>query len=222
MTNYLYKYIFKENENSDSIFLINEEQEVSYKNFSNLINQISNLLLLNNLKPNDRVAVKAPKSIIQLALYFATIKCGGIYLPLNTDYTAQELKYFLEDSDASFLVIDPNNLDELSNLLDVSSLKIFTLDQNGNGSLKSQYHSLPITFNEILRNKNDLAAILYTSGTTGKSKGAKLTHENLVSNTLVLKDYWQFKKNDVLLHMLPIYHTHGLFVACNLLSMGWW
>ena len=78
MTNYLYKYIFKENENSDSIFLINEEQEVSYKNFSNLINQISNLLLLNNLKPNDRVAVKAPKSIIQLALYFATIKCGGI------------------------------------------------------------------------------------------------------------------------------------------------
>ena len=219
MTNYFYKYIFKENENSDSIFLINEEQEVSYKNFSSLINQISNLLLLNNLKPNDRVAVKAPKSIIQLALYFATIKCGGIYLPLNTGYTAQELKYFLEDSNASFLIIDPNNLDDLSNSLDVSSFKIFTLDRNGNGSLKSQYDSLPITFNEILRNKNDLAAILYTSGTTGKSKGAKLTHENLVSNALVLKDYWQFKKNDVLLHMLPIYHTHGLFVACNLLSM---
>ena len=125
MTNYLYRYIFKENEESDSIFLINEEQEVSYKNFSNLINQISNLLLLNNLKPNDRVAVKSPKSIIQLALYFATIKCGGIYLPLNTGYTAQELKYFLIDSGASFLIIDPNDLDELTNLVDVSSLKIF-------------------------------------------------------------------------------------------------
>ena len=108
---------------------------------------------------------------------------------------------------------------EVKNLVSYSSVSILSLNLDETGSLIEQIKNYPKKFQSIKRNENDLAAILYTSGTTGKSKGAMLSHRNLVSNSEVLRKFWKFTENDVLLHMLPIYHTHGLFVACNLLAI---
>jgi malonyl-CoA/methylmalonyl-CoA synthetase len=117
------------------------------------------------------------------------------------------------------IIVDDKIQNEVKNLVSYSSVSILSLNLDETGSLIEQIKKYPKKFQSIKRNKNDLAAILYTSGTTGKSKGAMLSHRNLVSNSEVLRNFWKFTENDVLLHMLPIYHTHGLFVACNLLAI---
>ena len=207
-SNYLFDEIFKSNETSSNIFLINENKETSYLEFHEIVNQISNYLIDINLLPGDRVAIQAEKNVIQLAIYVATIKAGGVYLPLNTGYTLSELEYFFNDAKPKVIIVDDKIQNEVKNLLSYSSFSILSLNLDETGSLIEQ-----------IRNENDLAAILYTSGTTGKSKGAMLSHRNLVSNSEVLRNFWKFTENDVLLHMLPVYHTHGLFVACNLLAI---
>jgi len=217
-SNYLYDSVFGHTIDSKKAFLINQNGEMSYANFHELVNQLANALKFSGLKVGDRVAVQAEKSNVQIALYVATIKSGGVYLPLNTDYTANELEYFLKDSDASIVIIDSKNEDSIKKTIINESVKILTLNQNETGSLTSLSNKQEKVFDTVPRNPEDLAAILYTSGTTGRSKGAQLSHNNLLSNTKVLKDFWKFNENDVLLHMLPIYHTHGLFVACNLLA----
>ena len=217
-SNYLYDSVFGHTIDSKKAFLINQNGEMSYANFHELVNQLANTLKVSGLKVGDRVAVQAEKSNVQIALYVATIKSGGVYLPLNTDYTANELEYFLKDSDASIVIIDSKNEDSIKKTIINESVKILTLNQNETGSLTSLSNKQEKVFDTVPRNPEDLAAILYTSGTTGRSKGAQLSHNNLLSNTKVLKDFWKFNENDVLLHMLPIYHTHGLFVACNLLA----
>ena len=216
--NYLYDSVFRHTVDSKKSFLINQNGEMSYTNFHELVNQLANTLKVSGLKTGDRVAVQAEKSNTQIALYVATIKSGGVYLPLNTDYTANELKYFIKDSDANIVVIDSRNEDSIKKTIKSESVKILTLNANETGSLTSLSNKQEKVFDTVPRNPEDLAAILYTSGTTGRSKGAQLSHNNLLSNTKVLKDFWKFNENDVLLHMLPIYHTHGLFVACNLLA----
>ena len=216
--NYLYDSVFRHTVDSKKSFLINQNGEMSYTNFHELVNQLANTLKVSGLKTGDRVAVQAEKSNTQIALYVATIKSGGVYLPLNTDYTANELKYFIKDSDANIVVIDSRNEDSIKKTIKTESVKILTLNANETGSLTSLSNKQEKVFDTVPRNPEDLAAILYTSGTTGRSKGAQLSHNNLLSNTKVLKDFWKFNENDVLLHMLPIYHTHGLFVACNLLA----
>jgi len=217
-SNYLYDSVFGHTVDSKKSFLINKNGEMSYENFHQLVNKLANTLKFSGLKTGDRVAVQAEKSNVQIALYVATIKSGGVYLPLNTDYTVNELKYFINDSEASIVVIDSNNEDSIKKTIKDKSIKILTLNGNETGSLTSLSSKQDKVFDAVPRNSEDLAAILYTSGTTGRSKGAQLTHKNLLSNTKVLKDFWKFNENDVLLHMLPIYHTHGLFVACNLLA----
>ena len=117
------------------------------------------------------------------------------------------------------IIVDDKIQNEVKNLVSYSSVSILSLNLDETGSLIEQIKKYPKKFKSIKRNENDLAAILYTSGTTGKSKGAMLSHRNLVSNSEVLRKFWKFTENDVLLHMLPIYHTHGLFVACNLLAI---
>ena len=216
--NYLYDSVFGHTVDSKKSFLINKNGEMSYENFHQLVNKLANTLKFSGLKTGDRVAVQAEKSNVQIALYVATIKSGGVYLPLNTDYTVNELEYFINDSEASIVVIDSNNEDSIKKTIKDKSIKILTLNGNETGSLTSLSSEQDKVFDAVPRNSEDLAAILYTSGTTGRSKGAQLTHKNLLSNTKVLKDFWKFNENDVLLHMLPIYHTHGLFVACNLLA----
>ncbi len=218
-SNYLFDEIFKSNEMSPNIFLINENKEISYLEFNEIVNQISNYLIDINLLPGDRVAIQAEKNVIQLAIYVATIKAGGVYLPLNTGYTLSELEYFFNDAKPKVIIVDDKIQNEVKNLVSYSSVSILSLNLDETGSLIEQIKKYPKKFQSIKRNENDLAAILYTSGTTGKSKGAMLSHRNLVSNSEVLRKFWKFTENDVLLHMLPIYHTHGLFVACNLLAI---
>ena len=216
-SNNLYDDIFEPTKQSPELFLINNNGEITYSEFHKTINQIANLLIQKGMKPGERVAVQAEKSNLQIALYAATIKAGGVYLPLNTGYTLIELEYFIEDSGAKIIVIDKKIEEQLLASVD-KSITILTLNSDESGSVMHYAKNQDIKFEAIERNPEDLAAILYTSGTTGKSKGAILSHKNLLSNTKVLKEYWKFTKDDVLLHMLPIYHTHGLFVATNLLA----
>jgi len=217
--NYLFDKIFKPNETKEKIFLINESKKLTYIEFHEVVNKISNYLIEIDLSPGDRVAVQAEKNIIQLALYVATIKAGGVYLPLNTGYTLNELEYFFDDAKPKVIVVDDKIQSKIDSIASTSSASILTLNLDESGSLTERIKNYSTKFHAIARSENDLAAILYTSGTTGKSKGAMLSHRNLVSNSEVLRDVWKFSENDVLLHMLPIYHTHGLFVACNLLAI---
>lgn len=140
--------------------------------------------------PGDRILVQAEKSVEGALLYLASLRAGLIYVPLNTAYTAAEVDYFIADAEPK-LIFAPGHLDPAA--LDAS----------------------PAAFETIPRSPDDLAAILYTSGTTGRSKGAMLSHDNLASNALVLKDVWRWRPGDVLIHALPIYHVHGLFVALH-------
>jgi malonyl-CoA/methylmalonyl-CoA synthetase len=149
-------------------------------------------------------------------LYLATLRAGAVYLPLNSAYTAAELEYFLADAEPSLFVCAPERaavLEPLAQRLGVRS--VLTLGAAGEGTLCERARALPAEFATVPRAPGDLAAILYTSGTTGRSKGAMLTQQNLVSNAQTLAAVWQFTPEDVLLHALPIFHIHGLFVAIN-------
>ena len=165
------------------------------------------------LEPGDRVAAQIEKSPRGLMLYLGTLMAGGIFLPLNTGYTTGELEYFLGDAEPAIVVCDPGKRDAIARI--AGGAQVETLDAAGHGTMAEAADAATGGFAPVARTRDDLAAILYTSGTTGRSKGAMLTHDNLVSNARALADIWRFASNDVLLHALPIYHTHGLFVACN-------
>ncbi|CAH1654308.1 malonate--CoA ligase [Chelatococcus asaccharovorans] len=172
------------------------------------------------VRPGDRVAVQVDKSAEAIVLYLATVRAGAIFLPLNTAYTLTELDYFLGDAEPRLVVCDPAKYDGIKELAGRHGIAaVETLDGEGRGSLVDRAAALPdaaaAAFVDAPRGADDLAAILYTSGTTGRSKGAMLSHDNLLSNALTLVDYWRFTDQDVLLHALPIFHTHGLFVATN-------
>ncbi|NWG26128.1 MAG: malonyl-CoA synthase [Pseudorhodoplanes sp.] len=183
--------------------------------------QLANILVLSGVEPGDRVAAQVEKSAENLLLYLATLRAGAVYLPLNTAYTPAELDYFIGDSEPKLFVCDPAKRAALAPIAEkhgVTALE--TLDANGKGSLTDAADGAPKDFADVPREDDDLAAILYTSGTTGRSKGAMLTHRNLSSNAQVLVDYWRFTDRDVLLHALPVYHTHGLFVASNTVMLS--
>ncbi|MFL6840495.1 MAG: malonate--CoA ligase, partial [Bradyrhizobium sp.] len=167
------------------------------------------------VKPGDRVAAQTEKSVSGLALYLAAVRAGAVYLPLNTAYTLNELDYFITDAEPSLVVCDPSKAEGIGAIAAKVRGKVETLGADGEGTLTDAAAKAKREFNTVARGNDDLAAILYTSGTTGRSKGAMLSHDNLASNSLTLVDYWRFTKGDVLIHALPIYHTHGLFVASN-------
>ena len=219
MPNVLYDKIFGSNLNSDKIFLKTDIRNLSYKQFTELTNKIANSLILNGLKPGDRVAIQAEKSATQLAVYAATIKAGGVYLPLNTAYTTNELKYFISDAQPKIVILDEKSFKLAKENLSEIDAHFFSLNQDGTGSFTDQFALCETNFSTVSRGEEDIAVIMYTSGTTGKSKGAKLCHRNLKTNAEILKESWEFTESDILLHMLPTYHTHGLLVACNLLAM---
>ncbi|WP_322867520.1 malonyl-CoA synthase [Aquicoccus sp. G2-2] len=185
---------------------------VSYGALFDGAEQIAARLIAAGVRPGDRVAVQVEKSIQAVQLYIGTVLAGGVFLPLNTAYTAAELEYFLSDATPGVVVCDPAREAEITPL--ASNAKVFTLSGDGVGSLTE---NLPDSANlePVSRGADDLAAILYTSGTTGRSKGAMLSHANLASNSETLRAYWRFTADDVLVHALPIFHTHGLFVATN-------
>lgn len=188
---------------------------ISYADLIAHSGRMANVIASRGVKPGDRVAAQTEKSVEALVLYLATIRAGAVFLPLNTAYTLNELEYFIGDAEPSLIVCDPSKADGIRKLAEKVSAKVETLDADGKGSLTDAASSASADFKTVARAGDDLAAILYTSGTTGRSKGAMLTHDNLASNSLSLVEYWRFTKDDVLIHALPIYHTHGLFVASN-------
>src|SRR6266852_6306419 len=190
-------------------------QRISYGELISRAGQMANLLVSRGVKPGDRVAAQTEKSVPGLVLYLATVRAGAVYLPLNTAYTLNELEYFIGDAEPSLVVCDPAKAEGIGAIAAKVGAKVLTLGADGKGSLTDAAAKASAAFTTIARADDDLAAILYTSGTTGRSKGAMLTHDNLASNSLSLVDYWRFTDQDVLIHALPIYHTHGLFVASN-------
>ncbi|MBV8685896.1 MAG: malonyl-CoA synthase [Alphaproteobacteria bacterium] len=172
---------------------------LSYGDLLGRSGRLANLLRGCGIAPGDRVAIQAGKSVDALIVYLATLRAGAVHLPLNPAYTAAEIRYFLEDAEPALFIGDP---------------------ARGGGarpleSLTAAAQAMPEAFADAPRAPDDLAAILYTSGTTGRSKGAMLTHSNLASNAETLREAWRFAAGDRLLHALPIFHTHGLFVATN-------
>ncbi|MGR3761132.1 malonate--CoA ligase [Roseobacteraceae bacterium NS-SX3] len=176
------------------------------------VERMAAALAARGVQPGDRVAVQVAKTIQAIELYLGTVMAGGIFLPLNTAYTAPEVAYFAGDASPRVVVCDPDRLAEISAV--AGGAEVLTLDAAGQGSLR-ELADLQDGFEAVTRAEDDLAATLYTSGTTGRSKGAMLSHGNLASNSLTLREYWRFTKDDVLIHALPIFHTHGLFVATN-------
>jgi malonyl-CoA/methylmalonyl-CoA synthetase len=171
--------------------------------------------------PGDRVAVQVEKSPAALMLYLACVEAGAVFLPLNTGYTPAELAYFLSDAEPRVFVCDPARREAMLGIAGEARVShVETLDADGRGSLVDRAMKCPAGFTPVARKPDDLAAILYTSGTTGRSKGAMLSHENLASNARTLTQVWRFSPKDVLIHALPIFHTHGLFVATNVVLMA--
>ncbi|MBF9029499.1 AMP-binding protein [Rhodobacterales bacterium HKCCE3408] len=178
--------------------------------------RIAGALLTAGVAPGDRVAVQVDKSLEALQLYLGTVMAGGVFLPLNTAYTPAEVQYFLSDATPSVFVCDPGKEAALSQVAAKAGAgRVLTLDAGGKGSLAEAATTAAPLDAPVPRDAEDLAAILYTSGTTGRSKGAMLSHRALLSNSETLRDHWRFTDADVLIHALPIYHTHGLFVASN-------
>lgn len=196
--------------------------QISDEAFLGLAARMSTVLGEAGVVPDDRVAVQVHKSWQALALYVACLRHGAIFLPLNTAYTSAELGYFLGDAEPSLFVVDPAAEPAALDLIKQAGREIalLTLAADGSGTLTGSAAAVAPSDRVQARVADDLAAILYTSGTTGRSKGAMLTQQNLLSNARTLVTSWRFSADDVLLHALPIFHTHGLFVAghCSLMS----
>lgn len=178
--------------------------------------RIANLLQGLDLPAGSRVAAHVDKSVEALMLYLAVLRAGFTYLPLNPAYKAGELGHFIQDAEPAVVVCAGANFGWVSKLAFTSGVAhVFTLNTDRTGSLLERASFQPDTHEPAVRAASDLAVILYTSGTTGRSKGAMLTHGNMLSNARTLKEYWAWQPDDVLVHALPIFHIHGLFVACH-------
>ncbi len=216
MANPLYERLFGKHAGQQTPFLIQPDgQTITHAAFLAKAAQIAHVLTQSGLTPGDRLAAQVQKSPEALALYAACAQAGVVFLPLNTAYTTDELTYFIENSGARMVVCDPSSRATLTPIATGLGATVETLDASGGGTLADRAAMMPPDYPTAARDGGDLAAFLYTSGTTGRSKGAMLTHDNLLSNAEVLADLWRFTASDVLLHALPIFHTHGLFVAVN-------
>jgi malonyl-CoA/methylmalonyl-CoA synthetase len=217
MANPLYDGLFGRHLGQETVFLqLQDGTTFTHGQFLQQAAQYAHVLSDFGLRPGDRVAVQIEKSPHSLAIYAACVQAGLIFLPLNTAYTASELSYFIEDSGARVIICDPKSEMSLAMIAQATGARLETMDAAGQGSFAQKAAPHPLKFTTVPRDAEDLAAFLYTSGTTGLSKGAILTQNNLLSNAEVLTRYWAFSDSDVLLHALPIFHTHGLFVATNI------
>ena len=183
--------------------------------------RFASLLASRGVRVGDRVAVQVEKSPEALLVYLACLRAGFAYLPLNSAYQEDEVSYFLENAEPSAVIGQPESLAWLEPLAQRHKVRaLFTLDAHGGGTLVDAARDAPARYPVVERGPDDLAAILYTSGTTGRSKGAMLSHRNLASNAEVLHRVWGFRPGDVLVHMLPLFHVHGLFVASHCVMMN--
>ncbi|MEJ7929922.1 malonyl-CoA synthase [Ramlibacter sp. AN1015] len=193
----------------------------SWRDIDRATAMLANLLRSLDLPEGARVAVQVEKSVEAMMLYLATLRAGYVFLPLNTAYQSAEIEYFIGNAEPAVVVCSPAHFGWVSKLaFQAGTRHVFTLGDDRSGSLLERAMHHAAEHEVVRRTSGDLAAILYTSGTTGRSKGAMLTHGNLLSNARVLKDYWGWRTPsqegaDVLLHALPIFHVHGLFVALH-------
>ncbi len=192
----------------------------SWRDIERATAMLANLLQSLKLPKGARVAVQVEKSVEAVLLYLATLRAGYVFLPLNTAYQSAEIEYFIGDAEPAVVVCSSRNFGWVSKIaFKAGTQNVFTLDDDRSGSLLTRAAHCSDQHEVAVVAADDIAAILYTSGTTGRSKGAMLSHDNLLSNALVLKDYWGWRTReeggDVLIHALPIFHVHGLFVALH-------
>ena len=216
MTNTLYDALFAPHRTGADTFLsCDDGRQISYADFVARGAQMAHVLAAHGVAPGDRVVVQAPKLVDTLALYAGCVQAGAVYLPLNTAYTQAELSYFVTDAAPKVIVCDADDAAAVKALGDGIGAQVLTLSTPHPGSLSTAADAQPSQFDTVPRGPHDLAALLYTSGTTGRSKGAMMSHRNLLSNAQTLTELWQISAQDRLIHALPIFHTHGLFVAMN-------
>ena len=225
MPNTLYDALIAPHQsNQNRLFKFADRPDWSYQDLIRNADRFAATLESIGAKPGDRVAAQVEKSPEAIALYVGCVQQGCVFLPLNTAYTPAEVEYFISDAKPVLLVCDESAESKLCTIAESNDCQTLTLNSDGTGSLSQTAQSLIAPAGSkpqvAVRGEDDLAAILYTSGTTGRSKGAMLTHRNLLSNAVTLHKYWQFTDKDVLLHGLPIYHTHGLFVATNTMLLA--
>ena len=188
----------------------------SWRDLDHASARIANLLASLHLPDQSRIAVQVEKSVEAMVLYLATLRAGHVFLPLNTAYQSSEIAYFIGNAEPAVVVCTPAHFGWVSKIAFTAGTQhVFTLSDDRTGSLLERAAPQSDVQVPAERGPHDLAAILYTSGTTGRSKGAMLSHGNLISNAMVLKDYWGWQPGDVLVHALPIFHVHGLFVAIH-------
>jgi malonyl-CoA/methylmalonyl-CoA synthetase len=205
----------------DELLCTEKDRSYSYADIDERSAQFARYLTELGASPGDRVSVQVEKSPESLCLYLACLRAGLVFHPLNMAYKSSELEYFLGNAEPSIVVCDPRNEDAIRPIAGAAGVDhLLTLDADGGGTLSDNTSHLPTTFETLRREADDLAALLYSSGTTGVPKGIMLTHRNLLRNTEALVEAWGFTQSDRLLHALPIFHVHGLFVAigCALLS----
>lgn len=213
-----FQQAFQEHKDKVALRVPEQNRQVSFAGLDTMSAQMANRLVSLEVKPGDRVAVQVDKSVEALALYLAVMRMGAIYLPLNTAYMPEELAYFVSNAEPRVVVSKGEQVEVFDSICQESGISFccVTLESDGSGSLMDGLSSFSSSFETIERADDDIAAILYTSGTTGRPKGAMISHANLASNARALSEVWGWKSDDVLLHALPIFHVHGLFVACNI------
>ncbi|AZB62569.1 malonyl-CoA synthase [Cereibacter sphaeroides] len=216
MANPLFDALFAPLEGRTSdLMILKDGTRLSGDAFFRLLARTAHALRAEGLRPGDRIAVQVAKSPEALAVYGAAVALGAVFLPLNTAYTPAEVDYFLGDATPRIFLCDSAQAPALTPVAERHGARLLTLDADGSGDLAQRMSGQPAEIGAEPRDAEDLAALLYTSGTTGRSKGAMLSQRNLLSNAEALADLWRFTERDVLIHALPIFHTHGLFVASN-------
>ena len=203
--------------NKTFIRLVEDDTQITIKSFFSTCERYCAFFMSLGIKAGDRIVVQSPKTTDSLCIYISTIMAGGIYIPLNPDFTDSEVSYYLSDSQPTIYICmteRAHSLAVIANKLDVPFF--YTLGLENSGTFYEEVYSRNAKFTDVIaRKEEDIAAILYTSGTTGKPKGAMIPHRALSSNALILCKEWKFTNQDVLIHALPVFHTHGLFVATN-------
>ena len=218
----LYNNFFVTDKNNDICLYLHNQEIFTYKQLDERVAQFCCFLREIGLSSGDRVIQQTSKSLDAFCLYLAVIRYGAIYVPLNPDFQFNETVYFIEDAAPTLFVCDKKLFESISLYLNQKETRCFvcTLTVEGDGSIQTAIKDLPVTFQMTSENNSEIACILYTSGTTGKPKGAMLSHRNLLSNGMALAQLWEIKSSDVLLHTLPIFHCHGLFFACHSLLLA--
>jgi malonyl-CoA/methylmalonyl-CoA synthetase len=208
-------------EESTTLLTTVDGAQYNYGDLERQSAKAANALRELGLQPGDRVSVQIEKSVANLWLYMGVLRAGLVFHPLNTGYALEEMRFFLGDAEPCLLVCDPAKSDAYKAVCEELGIAfLLTLDADGHGSLADVWRNASSECETEPREGDDLAVLLYSSGTTGRPKGIMLSHENLRSNADVLVDYWQIQETDVLLHALPIYHVHGLFVGVHCVLMS--